>query len=346
MYLHKRARALTVALIALAAIAAAVYAVLSAQGPSGAASAGQAASAPKADPSALDALPAGGRMLVRAVDPRAPRRDGRVYELSASGMRPAGDLSCKRVYASPAGPGLCLLLADNGIDYDAVVFDGDHAPRRRFAIDGVPDRARVSQDGRYGAYTSFDAADSQTYFASSEAVSTNTRIVDMRTGRELLRLADLAVTRNGKPITAVGPRDLFTPQYWGVTFAGGDRFYATLGIGRDHHLIEGRVGERTARTIAERVECPALSPDGTRIAYKRRIGETNRWRLHVLDLATRRETPLAERRSIDDQPEWAGDDTVVYSDDKDVFAVPADGGGRPTRVMSGATSPGWLAGPG
>jgi WD40 repeat protein len=286
-----------------------------------------------ADSVASGALSGGGRMLVRAVDPKAPRRDGRVYELSADGVDEAGDLSCKRVHASPAGPGLCLLRAENGIDYDAVIFDADHEQRRRFPIDGVPDRARVSADGRYGAFTTFAASDAEAYFANADEFSTNTRIVDMRSGRELLRVKDLVVSEDGERIATINP------QYWGVTFAGGDRYYATLGTLEHHYLIEGRIGERRARMVGEHIECPALSPDGTRIAYKRRIGATIRWRLYVLDLASGRKTPLAERRSIDDQPEWLDDDTIAYSDDKDVYAVPADGSGSPRRVAAAATSP-------
>ena len=58
--------------------------------------------------------------------------------------------------------------------------------------------------------------------------------------------------------------------------------------------------------IAEDVECPSLSPDETRVAFKRRQGDN--WRLHVLDLDTGREYPLAETRSVDDQVEWLDDD--------------------------------------
>jgi hypothetical protein len=48
-------------------------------------------------------------------------------------------------------------------------------------------------------------------------------------------------------------------------------------------------------------------PDGTRFGYKKRVGRS-RW-LYVLDLATMKETPLAEERSIEDHVEWL--DAVV-----------------------------------
>jgi WD40-like Beta Propeller Repeat len=284
------------------------------------------------------AMPAG-RLLVRAVDPAAPRADERLFEVSPDGQADeVSDLSCKRVHANASGAGVCLAVSDDGIDYEGIVFDGDYRPGVRFKVKGIPDRARISPDGRYVGYTSFDAASSQGYFENASEFTTYTRIVDLRTGKESLKLEDLRFTRHGKPYVAVDPK------LWGVTFARNGRFYATLALGSEHFLIEGRVGERKARIVTDHVECPALSPDGTRIAYKRRIdGGDNKWRYHVLDLRTRRDTALAERRSIDDQPEWLNDDYIVYSDDKTVSAVRADGGGHPAQLASGATSPAAMA---
>jgi hypothetical protein len=286
---------------------------------------------------ALDAAPTGARVLVRAVDPDAPRADGRLYQLApGEDPRRVARLACKRVHAVSGGPALCLTLAPNLIDYDGVVLDDDYRGVVRFPIDGVPDRARVSPDGRHGAYTSFDSAGSVGYFESSDEFVTFTRIVDMRTGAVIQRLEDLVVTRGRKRM------DLFAPQYCGVTFAGEGRYYATLASGQDHFLVEGEVGSGRARVVRGGVECPSLSPDGGRIAYKRRIGTSNRWRLHVLDLETGEDVALAEERSVDDQPEWLGDESVAYSDDEDLLVVPADGGGAPRRVAEAATSPAYL----
>jgi hypothetical protein len=282
--------------------------------------------------------PASGAVLVRGVDPQATRRDGHLYELRPDGRaRRAGRLACKRVHVgTDARTGLCLAAARSGIGYEGVVFDDRYRPLRRFPIVGVPDRARVSSDGRYGGYTTFDSAGSEGYFASAGDFSTRTEIVDMGTGESLLRLDDLEVTRDGAPFE---PPDA---QFWGVTFAGGDRFYATLATGRDHYLIAGDASSGRARVVRSGIECPALSPDGRRIAYKRRIGSTNRWRLHVLDLDTGADVALAESRSIDDQPEWLGDDTILYSDDRAVFTAPADGSDGVRRLAARATSPAFL----
>ena len=128
---------------------------------------------------------------------------------------------------------------------------------------------------------------------------------------------------------------------WGVTFArDGDRFYATLATDGKTYLVEGSVSGRAARVLHENVECPSLSPDGSRLAYKHRGGSNERpWRLTVLDLATMRETPLAELRSVDDQAERLDDSTVLYGVDGDVWAVRADGTGQPCRFQANAASP-------
>jgi len=62
------------------------------------------------------------------------------------------------------------------------------------------------------------------------------------------------------------------------------------------------------------VECPSLSPDGARLAYKvDDPGPGTHWSFAVLDLATGRETVLAgETRGVDDQAAWLDDDTLLY----------------------------------
>jgi hypothetical protein len=59
------------------------------------------------------------------------------------------------------------------------------------------------------------------------------------------------------------------------------------------------------RRWPEDVECPSPVADGSRIAFKKH-GDlpAGQWRLHVLDLSSGKQTPLAEVRSVDDQ--WCG----------------------------------------
>jgi hypothetical protein len=277
-------------------------------------------------------IPAGAELMVRAVDPDDPRLNGRVFVFArgrAEQVR-GSDLACERVYFA-AGHGLCLAVAPSGVEYEAATFDSSLRPVKHLGLTGLPSRARVSPDGRYGAMTVFVSGHS---YLSGGGFSTTTTLLDMGTGKEIAQLEQFEALKDGKPFEAV---DF---NFWGVTFAkDSNRFYATLRTGDHYYLVEGDVRERTLRVVRDGVECPSLSPDGTRIAFKSRIGNENRWRLEVLDLATLEAHPLAERRSIDDQPEWLGDDTVVYSDGIDVYSAPADGSGKPRLLVRDASSP-------
>jgi len=273
-------------------------------------------------------------LMVRAVDPQDPRLNGRVFTVDDGKVQrsASGDLACERLYFA-AGRGICMGVAPSGVDYTAQVFDSHFRPQHSIALNGLPSRARVSSDGRYGAMTVFVTGDS--YLGSSTAFSTRTSIVDMTSGETLGQLEQFSVSKGGEPLDAV---DF---NFWGVTFdpQDSDRFYATLATGGHHYLVEGSIRDRSMRVLRDGVECPSLSPDGTRIAFKSRIGEETRWRLKVLDLATLADHPLAEERSIDDQVEWLDDDTLAYSDGRNVYTVPADGGGEARLLVADATSP-------
>jgi uncharacterized repeat protein (TIGR01451 family) len=112
--------------------------------------------------------------------------------------------------------------------------------------------------------------------------------------------------------------------------------------------VEGNVALRQVQVVRENVDAPSLSPDGTRLAFKKEVGgdiSSPVWRFHVLDLATMTERPLAERRSIDDQIEWLDNEHVLYGDRHDTWISPADGSGRPRRFMSKALSLAVIRGP-
>jgi len=93
------------------------------------------------------------------------------------------------------------------------------------------------------------------------------------------------------------------------------------------------------RVLRDGVECPSLSPDNRQIAFKSRIGDEDRWHVHVLDLKTLADHPVAESRSVDDQVEWLDNATLAYSDGTNVYTVPADGSGEEQLLVKDATSP-------
>lgn len=280
----------------------------------------------------LSAAPAPPFVLVRHLAPGSGWSRLALAPLAApDGPRFVTPLNCVRGYMA-AGRGLCL--ASNGADGRAIVFDAaTFAPTHTLVLTGPPSRARVSRDGRLGAVTVFESGHSY----AEEGFSTRTTILDLDAGTPLPDLESFAIWQDGVRVRRI---DI---NYWGVTFIPGTRrFYATLAYGGTPYLVEGDLDRRETRVLAPQVECPSLSPDGTRLAFKR--AEGLRWRLWVRDVASGAEHAIGgETRSIDDQVEWLDDAHVLYQFPSDegnnLYVVHADDGTPARRFMREAWSP-------
>ncbi|MGW1074169.1 TolB family protein [Streptomyces sp. NPDC002537] len=254
-----------------------------------------------------------------------------------TGPRTSSGVRCLRFHTA-AGTGICLQAVHGKLrdSYRAVVLDSHLRELRHYDLAGVPTRARVSPSGRSVAWTVFVSGDSY----AGTSFSTRTSVLDTRTGSLDRNLEEYRLFLDGHPHRAA---DL---NVWGVTFADDTHFYATVATGGRTHLVRGDRTDRTLRALHTNVECPSLSPDGTRIAYKKRVDGVSSdapWRLYVLDLRTLRESATAEQRNVDDQAVWRDGHTLVYSlpgdYGSDLWAVPADGSGTPTRLMTAALAP-------
>ncbi len=253
-----------------------------------------------------------------------------VSQLEAPRTRAIKPLPCGRVYFT-AGRGLCLEPAGSLIKQRVTILGRRLQPVGELTLQGLPSRARISSDGRYGAVTFFVYGHS---YATPGSFSTQTTIIDLAKRKSLVDVERFRVMKDGKHF------DSPDFNFWGVTFASdSDRFYATLASRGTTYLVEGSIASRTARVLRTNVECPSLSPDGKRIAFKKRVGDSARWRLHVLDVATLRDRPLAETRSVDDQAEWLDNEQVLYGVDEAIWVVPASGKGAPRRLFESADSP-------
>ena len=181
----------------------------------------------------------------------------------------------------------------------ARVFDRAFKVVADLPLGGVPSRVQVAPDGRRAATTVFVSGHS---YADAE-FSTQTSILDLTTGRwSMENFETLTVRRDGVVIRSL---DF---NFWGVTFMRDGRgFFATLGTRGQTLLVRGNADERVLDVVEPDVECPSLSPDNRRIAFKRRgkggSGAVT-WEIWVLDLESRKRHRLPETRSVDDQLQW------------------------------------------
>jgi len=250
------------------------------------------------------------------------------------------DLPCEVVHAS-GGRGICLARDTSLLSpFVAKVFDlADHRILHTLSLAGLPSRTRVARSGKIGATTVFVTG----HGYDSVDFSTQTLLIDLDTGATIADVETFEFIAAGAPIREA---DF---NVWGITFpSDGNTFYATLSTQRRHMLVRGDMDARQAHVIHEDVECPSVSPDGTRVAYKRRYLEDGfvRWQLYVLDLRTMQDTALGERRSVDDQLEWLDDGRVLYTlidttgtQGNSVWSINADGSGNAERFLATASSP-------
>jgi hypothetical protein len=257
---------------------------------------------------------------------------------SPGGARTFTPATCERVYAT--GEDAICLYANRGLvtTYQAKLLDKSWAQTRELPLTGIPSRARLSRDGSLAATTTFVFGDS---YANPGQFSTRT-LVTRTDGEVVGDIEKFKLVVDGKMISAADK------NLWGVTFVDDDKFYATAASGKQTWLVHGSIAAKTVTALRGDVECPSLSPDGTRVAFKKH-GKLppGKWHLAVYDLKTGKETLLAEPNSVDDQVEWLDNDTVIYglpretagSASSDVWRVPADGSGAPQVLIKDAWSP-------
>jgi hypothetical protein len=252
------------------------------------------------------------------------------------GPRSGTSMRCQRVYAA-AGTTVCLRLAGPGPTYETAVLDASGKVLRTIGLAGIPNRARVSASGKIVSWTTFVSGDSYTV---PGGFSTRTGILDLRTGQVVDTLEDFTATVGGQRFT-VGNRN-----FWGVTVASDDRtFYATMASDNRTWLMKGDLVTRTMQDVRQTAECPSLSPDGTKVAYKKRTSRLGPWELAVLDLASGKESTLPGTIGIDDQAAWLDNGHLAYAkvsqagQKSAIYGVPADGSAPPNLMIPDAASP-------
>jgi hypothetical protein len=308
----------------------------------------QASAAPTPVERPLTSLPDAGPYLLLRVSGGASSQGRLALERpgATDGTRAvSATISCERVHASRAaiGRGICLEARRRALTtYRAHLFDRQLRTTATFDLAGAPSRTRMSADGRLAATTVFVSGHSYT----AAGFSTRTSIIDVEAGRMLVPdLEAFTVIKDGQPFKAA---DF---NFWGVTFTpDGQGFYATLQTAGQQWLVRGELAAQRMTLLIPDVECPSLSPDGRRIAFKRRVQPAVAgvlWQLVVRDLSSGRETVLSsETRNVDDQVEWLDDREIAYGlPDADLpaatntWALAIDGRSAPRLLARLAFSP-------
>lgn len=254
------------------------------------------------------------------------------------GTRAVSEQACDRVYGT-AEEVVCLRTKRGLVTtFEAAVLDRNWQQERAWPIPGIPSRTRVSPDGSMISTTVFVSGHSYT----SAGFSTATEISLPSGGPG--NLEEFALVVNGERLQAADR------NIWGVTFVPGqsDAFYATAASSGRIWLVRGSIAARTLTAVRDNVECPSVSPDGTRIAYKKNVGGplAAHWNVALLDLATSTETVLSEKRSVDDQIEWLDNQTLLYGladeaaeGDSNIWKLPTDPASQPSLFIEHAWSP-------
>lgn len=258
------------------------------------------------------------------------------------GPRAFTGVACDRVYARQA-VATCL-RTKRGIvtTFEAVQLDAGWKTTRTWSLPGIPSRTRLSLDGTLLATTSFVTGHSYQQVGFSTATE-----IRSTGGRSYGNLEKFDLVIDGR---SVSPTDR---NVWGVTFGDDDdTFYATVDTGGEAHLVRGDLSDRTLTSLGPEAECPSLSADGSRLAFKRNSGGADpHWQIVVLDLATGDETVLSgEARSVDDQVEWLGD-SILYGMPRrdepgvsDIWTIAAEPGAEPSLLIEQAWSPSVVGG--
>lgn len=263
---------------------------------------------------------------------------GLVGYIDPAGERHITELECTRLDLNEA-VGICLsATAGLGGTGRGLLLDPGLNPTLRFNVNR-PDRAATSPDGAVVAWTGFSLGHS---YLNPGEFATTTQLISVERSLGVNLQDDFVTYDDGLVVQDI------SINFWGVTFVDSDRFYATMGTASGTVIVEGRASNSRMDVVFEDATCPEVSPDGRTIVAKERRGDF--MQVVAIDVATGDRRDLGEIRSVEDQVEWADDDTILYAlpnpDEGtnsqpvfDVWALDIAPGSTPRMIIPFADSP-------
>lgn len=238
------------------------------------------------------------------------------------------NLACLRLHGAENGDFICSNSMKKNVlgilDYgplNSTWYSADLKKSVMFPIDKTNkrySRARISKDGTAMAWTNFTSNAGYADSGMGYKFSTVTYVAQIIDDKPVqTNLEQWALFKDKVKVSA---EDL---NYWGVTFHPNNskQFLVTASFQGVHYLAQGDMNTQQMNIIYSGVECPSYSPDGTRIAFKKRLTSTT-WAPAILELSTFKETVFNQLAySVDDQIDWLDSQTLIY----EVMEVPLIG---------------------
>ncbi len=229
------------------------------------------------------------------------------------------DLACLRLHSAENGDLICSNSSQKNaigiLDYgplNTTWYSANLKKSVMFPIDPSNkrySRARIAKDGTTMAWTNFTSNAGYADSGMGYKFSTVTYVGQIIDGKPVqTNLEQWALFKNKFKISA---EDL---NYWGVTFHPNNskQFLVTASVQGIHYLAQGDMNTQQINIIHSGVECPSYSPDGKRIAFKKRATATT-WSPAILELSTLKETVFNQLGySVDDQIDWLDSQTLIY----------------------------------
>ncbi len=301
------------------------------------------AAAPTVASTALAGVLAGPHIVFRSTLP------GPQYGLVAAvpiadpaGPRAFTTLACDRVDVAGSFASCLRTVPGVATTFETDIYDVATWQRTQtWPLPGVPSRTRLSDDGTLVGTTAFVTGDSY----ATIGFSTRTEIHATADGSSRGNLETWRLTVDGQPFTA-SDRNL-----WGVTFVDDDTIFATAAshAAGKTWLMTGSISQQTLTSVTDNAECPSVSPDKTKVAYKKVVDTVNGqpvWAVAVRDIAAGTETLIPATKGLDDQVEWLDGSTLLYglpragqAGTTDVYSVGITADARPVLFIPGAWSP-------